>query len=158
MRKTQNKGLSLTPQTNKKNDVQQLQDDTIKINLEEKKEDVIVEDIIEEQNQIGKKRKINLDDSKKNIKNKTDYNLNDTIIRDIILNGDIHVQLISNIHGYFIDIRKYYKKYPTKRGIRMLASKFAIAADLLKNDLSELIHPLANLPNTVYSEAANITK
>jgi hypothetical protein len=75
---------------------------------------------------------------KKNTK-KPEYDIDDTIIKDITLNGDIHVRLISNINGYFIDIRKYIKSYPTKKGIRFLASKFMIAFDMLKDDLSKCV-------------------
>lgn len=108
---------------------------TIPEMYEEKKENIDVDEILEEQAiKEGKKKTINLDDSKK----KKTYDIEDTIIREITLSGDIRVKLISNINGYFVDVRKYYKNYPTKKGIRMLASKFNIAADYLKNDLKKL--------------------
>jgi len=106
----------------------------IKMEMEEKKEDINLED---EEN--GEEQKhVNLDDSKK-VKKKKEYDLDDMTIRDISLAGDIHVKLISNTNGYFVDIRKYFKGYPTKKGIRILATKFATAADMLKKDLSELL-------------------
>lgn len=109
------------------------------MDLEEKKEDIDIDAILEEEAYNNSKKKtVNLDDTKK--KKKKEYDIDDTILRDITLAGDIHVRLISNINGYFIDIRKYYKTYPTKKGIRMLASKFSIAAEYLKKDLAELIN------------------
>ncbi|MBP3917315.1 hypothetical protein [Clostridium sp.] len=100
-----------------------------------KYENINIDELLEEQEiKEGKKKVINLDDKKK----KT-YDIEDTVIREITLTGDIRVKLISNINGYFVDVRKYYKGYPTKRGIRMLASKFNAAADYLKADLKKLI-------------------
>lgn len=107
----------------------------LKMEMDERKEDIN----LEEDNKF-----INLDedDSKKSKKSgKKEYDLDDTIIRDIALAGNIHFQLISNVNGYFIDIRKFFNGYPTKKGIRILASKFATAADLLKADLSTLVPP-----------------
>lgn len=101
----------------------------IKMDLEEKKEDINLEEIEDP-------KSINLDDTKKH---KKTYDLDDTIIRDITLAGDIHVRLLSNTNGYFVDIRKYFKGSPTKKGIRMLATKFSLAADYLKADLQNLI-------------------
>ena len=129
---------NLTPK-NTINEQPKLEDNPMTLDFECKKEDVDLEEI--ETDMVGKKTKsINLDDSKKKTEKKP-YDIDDTIIRDITLAGDIHVRLLSNTNGYFIDIRKYYKQYPTKKGIRILASKFAIAADMLKNDLQQLIPP-----------------
>lgn len=109
------------------------------MDLDEKKEDIDVDAILEEEAYNNSKKKvINLDDSKK--KKEKVYDIDDTILRDITLAGDIHVRLISNINGYFIDIRKYFRGFPSKKGIRMLASKFSIAADYLKKDLTELVN------------------
>ena len=104
--------------------------------FEEKKENIDVDEILGEK-MTREGTKINLDDRKKKEKKKT-YDIEDTIIREVTLTGDIRIKLISNINGYFVDIRKYYKQYPTKKGIRMLASKFSIAAEYLKNDLKKL--------------------
>jgi len=106
----------------------------IKMDVEEKKEDINLEDIQEDE------KVVNLDDSKKGKhKEKKEYDLDDSIIRDITLAGDIHVRLVANTNGYFVDIRKYFKGYPTKKGIRMLATKFATAAEMLRQDLKELL-------------------
>lgn len=107
-----------------------------KMFIEEKKPDIVVEE------ELSKKQATNtidISDEKKDKKSKTEtYDIEDTIIRDIKLNGDIHVRLLSNINGYFVDIRKYMRGFPTKKGIRFLASKFAVAADYLKEDLQQL--------------------
>lgn len=66
------------------------------------------------------------------------YDLNDKELKVVNINDDIKARLIANDNGYFIDIRKYYKGYPTKKGIRILATKFVTAADILKSDVEEL--------------------
>ena len=55
------------------------------------------------------------------------------------MSGDIHVRLLSNTNGYFVDIRKYFNGFPTKKGIRMLATKFSIAANYLRKDLETVL-------------------
>lgn len=112
----------------------------VEMTIEEPKEDINVDEVLEESSLNKKKKNINLDDEKKDKKKKKKtYDIDDTVIRDITLTGDIHVRLISNVNGYFVDIRRYFKQYPTQKGIRILASKFAVAAEYLKKDLSELI-------------------
>lgn len=109
------------------------------LNLEIQKESVNLDELQEEKS-LNKKRNIDIsDDVKDPKKGKKIYDLDDTIIRDITLNGNIHVKLLSNANGYFVDVRRYNRDFPTQKGIRMLATKFATAADMLKNDLSELI-------------------
>jgi len=103
------------------------------IKLDEKKEDINLDEL------ENTSKKVNLDENSNKSKKENTYDLDDTIIRDVTLPNNIHFQLISNVNGYFIDIRKHYKGYPTKKGIRMLASKFVTASNLLKNDLQELI-------------------
>jgi len=106
----------------------------IKMDVEEKKEDVNLDEIQEDE------KVVNLDEGKKGKhKEKKEYDLDDSVIRDITLAGDIHVRLVANTNGYFVDIRKYFKGYPTKKGIRMLATKFATASEMLRNDLKELL-------------------
>lgn len=108
--------------------------------LEEPKEDINIDDVYKEK--YGKKvNTVDLRDKKETkTKDKKTYDIDDTVIRDITLAGDIHVRLISNVNGYFIDIRKYIRDFPTKKGIRFLASKFMIAAEYLKGDLEKLVH------------------
>lgn len=127
-----------SPVNSRTNETPKLDDKPIQMNIEEKKEDIKIEEVIE-QRLLNKKKAINLDDTKKSKKEKKVYDIDDTIMRDITLAGDIHVQLISNVNGYFVDIRKYFKQYPTKKGIRMLATKFVVAADMLKDDLKDVV-------------------
>ena len=103
-------------------------DEEMKIEYEEKKEDVNLEE---------DPKCVNLAEKKK--KEEPVYDIDDTVIRDVTLPGGIHFKLISNVNGYFIDIRKWFNGHPTKKGIRILASKFATAAELLKNDLTPYI-------------------
>lgn len=63
------------------------------------------------------------------------YDLNDEEISRVTLEGDVVVRLISNDKGVFIDIRKHYKGYPTKKGIRFAASKLINVYNLLHDDI-----------------------
>lgn len=82
----------------------------------------------------------NYDKVKKMIGKKTKtYDLDDKIFKIINVDGDIVIKLLENNKGVFVDIRKYYKGYPTKRGVRIIASKFKEAADILKEDIDSLV-------------------
>lgn len=98
---------------------------------------VDIDQVMEEKKKQDSKQ-VDLSGEKKK-DSKSTYDIDDTIIRDIKLTGDIHVRLISNINGYFVDIRKYQRNFPTKKGIRFLASKFAVAVDYLKQDLEKVL-------------------
>lgn len=63
------------------------------------------------------------------------YALEDKEITKVKLENDIVVKLVSNDKGVFIDVRKYYKGYPTKRGIRFAASKLLGIYKVLKQDI-----------------------
>ena len=78
-------------------------------------------------------------------KTKKTYDLVDTEIRVVTLDNDLVVKLIGNNKGYFVDFRKYYKGYPTKKGIRMLATKFLEVSKVLKDDIIEHIPAAADL-------------
>ena len=135
-----NKQTSVQNQVKRIGSMTPVEDKPTEMILEDKKDDINLDEVMEETDNLKKKKNINLDeagDTKK--KRKKVYDIDDTVIRDITLTGDIHVRLISNVNGYFVDIRRYFKQYPTQKGIRILASKFAIAAEYLKKDLLELI-------------------
>lgn len=72
-------------------------------------------------------------------KTKKPYEDNDEEHKIITLDSDLVVKLLSNNKGLFVDFRKYYKGYPTKRGIRVYASKFKKVADLLSSDIDNLL-------------------
>ena len=78
------------------------------------------------------------------------YDLVDDEIKTITLDNDIVVKLIANNKGVFIDFRKYYKGYPTKKGIRILASKFSDVANLLSDDIKK------HVPSSELEELNNI--
>lgn len=65
------------------------------------------------------------------------YDLVDEILKTITLERDIIVRLISNNNGLYIDFRKYFKGYPTKKGIRVYAAKFKEIYDLLEEDINK---------------------
>ena len=67
------------------------------------------------------------------------YDLNDEELKVITLDNDIVIKLISNNRGVFVDVRKYYKGYPTKKGIRVIASRFREVARILDDDIRKLI-------------------
>jgi hypothetical protein len=129
MRKT-SKSSSNAPSIKK----QEIHED-VKMIEEEKKDTIDLEETIEKE--MNKGIVINLDKDKSK-KAKKEYDIVDTVIKEITVAGDIHVRLISNINGYFVDIRKYFKKYPTKKGIRILASKYVMITDLLRPAVEKL--------------------
>ena len=119
----------------------------IKMDVEEQKlsqqndnKSINIEEVIDS-------KKINLDETKKEKKQKKAYDSDDTIIRDITLANDIHVRLLSNINGFFVDIRKYFRGYPSQKGIRMAATKFIIASEYLKKDIDALGLQYPNIPS-----------
>ena len=71
------------------------------------------------------------------------YSLEDNDIKVVTLDNDIVVKLMENNMGIFVDIRKYYKGYPTKKGIRILASNFKKTADILEDDIIQRMPALS---------------
>lgn len=72
------------------------------------------------------------------VSNKTDnYAFDDVIHKKIELEGDIVARLLSNNRGVFVDMRKYYKGYPTKKGIRISAFYFKKLYELLKDEIEK---------------------
>ena len=80
-------------------------------------------------------------------KAKKTYDLVDDELKVITLDNDLVVKLIANNKGVFVDFRKYYKGYPTKKGIRILATKFQEVARLMNEDIKQLVPNCANLEN-----------
>ena len=76
-------------------------------------------------------------------KAKRTYDLIDDELKVITLDNDLVVKLIANNKGVFVDFRKYYKGYPTKKGIRILATKFQEVARVMNEDIKTLV-PNAN--------------
>ena len=80
---------------------------------------------------------------------KRTYDLVDDELKVITLDNDLVVKLIANNKGVFVDFRKYYKGYPTKKGIRILATKFQEVARVMNDDINRLV------PNTSSLEDLN---
>lgn len=101
------------------------------IKVEEKK---TIEDATE-------KTIIDLRTEKKMSENKTikKYDLIDEEIKVFKLDNDLVVKLISNNKGVFVDFRKYYKGYPTKKGIRLIASKFLEISKIMEPDIIQIV-------------------
>lgn len=78
-------------------------------------------------------------------KTKRTYDLVDDEIKVITLDNDLVVKLIANNKGVFIDFRKYYKGYPTKKGIRILATKFEEVARIMDEDIKHLVPKTSDL-------------
>lgn len=71
-------------------------------------------------------------------RNEKKNDLDCIIIKDITLSNDVHMRLLSNINGYFIDIRKYFRGQPSQKGIRISATRFSIGFEYLKRDIEAL--------------------
>lgn len=125
-----------TPPMRLEDEPKKMEED-VKMEVDHKVETVNIDQMLESKTHVD----LNLDDTKK-AKKKKEYDLDDTIIRDVTLSNDVHIRLLSNINGYFVDIRRYFRGYPSQKGIRMSAVKFAIAADYLKKDIEALNLPL----------------
>lgn len=76
---------------------------------------------------------------------KTTYDLIDDELKVITLDNDLVVKLIANNKGVFVDFRKYYKGYPTKKGIRIIATKFKEVAKVLIEDITKLVPNASDL-------------
>lgn len=69
---------------------------------------------------------------------KKEYDLNDRNICSIQLDKNIKVALIENEKGQYVDIRKYYNDFPTKKGIRIEAHVFKDVVESLKEELNNI--------------------
>ena len=65
----------------------------------------------------------------KKIKQPKEYPLNDAIHDEKIFYGNVHVKLLSNERGMFMDIREYKYNKPTTRGVRMPIEEFKLFAE-----------------------------
>lgn len=106
-----------------------------KMDIEEPKDQatVNIEEVL-----TDNKKQVNLDETKKDKKHKKKDEEDDQVLRDITLAGDIHIRLVSNMNGYFVDLRKFFRGYPSQKGIRMAATKFLIASEYIKQDVDAL--------------------
>lgn len=69
---------------------------------------------------------------------KKEYTLDDKILTSIQLEKNVKVCLIENEKGCFVDIRKYYNEFPTKKGIRIEVHTFKDVIKSLEEDLNHI--------------------
>lgn len=65
------------------------------------------------------------------VKPKYVYTTEDEEIKKIELEKDIVLRMIKNENNIYIDIRKFYKGYPTKKGIRITKKIFDSIKEIL---------------------------
>ena len=53
------------------------------------------------------------------------------ILKDIIIEKNLHLRVIENDNGRFVEFRKFYKDYPTKRSFRVSFNKFTKLVELI---------------------------
>lgn len=65
--------------------------------------------------------------------NNNDVNLtfSETILKQINIDKNLVLRVIENANGKFIDIRRFYKNYPTKNGVMFSYSVFEKLKNLL---------------------------
>lgn len=68
------------------------------------------------------------------IPSKFSYKLIDEEIKKIEIEKNIILRLLKSDGKLYIDLRKYYKNYPTKRGIRILYDVFMETIKYLQNN------------------------
>lgn len=60
------------------------------------------------------------------------------VLKDVKVNQDTHIRLIALVDGYYIDIRKFFRGYPSGKYILIPAVKFGIASDLLRPEIEKI--------------------
>ena len=68
------------------------------------------------------------------IPSKFSYKLIDEELKKVELEKNIILRLLKSDGKLYIDLRKYYKNYPTKRGIRILYDVFMETIKYLQNN------------------------
>ena len=82
---------------------------------------------------------IDLDEHPKASKKTKEDPIDDCVVlKDVRVNQDIHIRLIAILDGYYIDVRRFFRGYPSRRGILIPAVKFGIASDLLRDDIEKI--------------------
>jgi hypothetical protein len=66
----------------------------------------------------------------KKSKLKTAYNISDDVLAEIPIDKKLKVKILKYKDAFYIDIRKYFGIYPSRKGIRISTSVFS---DLVKN-------------------------
>lgn len=69
---------------------------------------------------------------------KSEYKYNDKILIEQEFSKFVKFRVLSNEKGTFVDIRRYFKETPTKKGIRIPAEEFDTMVKLFKASYDEL--------------------
>ena len=78
---------------------------------------------------------VDLDGNKVNVTKKIEYLYNDEVEKEWKVEGYMRIRIITNEKGRYIDIRKYCRDFPTKRGIRLHEKLFIIYFKLINDYL-----------------------
>ena len=69
--------------------------------------------------------------SNKKSKVKSSYNIADDVLAEIPIDKKLKVKILKYKDVFYIDIRKYFGVYPSRKGIRISTSTFS---DIIKNN------------------------
>lgn len=69
---------------------------------------------------------------------KRKYDLNDKTIHERIFFDCLHGKIIKNEKGHYIDIRKYFNRHPSTKGVRLRIDDFEEVAGYLLPLIKEL--------------------
>ena len=86
---------------------------------------------------MNKTKVIDLSQSK-TLSKKREYDLTDKITCSIQLDKNIKVSMIENEKGQYVDIRKYFNDFPTKKGIRIEVHTFKDVIKSLEEELEKI--------------------
>jgi len=56
--------------------------------------------------------------------NESKFNIDETIFLTIEVDKNLMLRVVGNIYGTFVDIRRFYKGFPTKTGVRIPLNMF----------------------------------
>ena len=70
---------------------------------------------------------------KENDIKKDSFNIDETIKLTIEVDKNLMLRVIDNIYGRFVDVRRYYKGFPTKTGMRIPLNMFYKVFKIIQN-------------------------
>lgn len=74
------------------------------------------------------KKKENENDIKKDT-----FNIDEVVKLTIEVDKNLMLRVVDNIYGRFVDVRKYYKGFPTKTGMRIPLNMFYKVFKIIEN-------------------------
>ena len=84
------------------------------------------------------KAEIKKDAAKEEKKEKRKYDLNDTTVDEKIFFDCLHGKVIKNEKGYYVDIRKYFNRHPSTKGVRLRVDDFKQVAEYLVSLIKDI--------------------